>query len=84
MLCFYCKQCSACPFRIKCIKEKTGFRTVVVYEYKRFVNEASSFQRTDGFHDIYRMHVEVKHHIPRLTHFGLRQGRYIGSAMGLF
>jgi transposase len=84
MFCFSWKQCTACPLRVKCIKEKTRFRTVAVHEHERLVNEARSFQRTDGFHDIYRMRVEVEHRIPRLTHFGLRQARYIGSAKGLF
>ncbi len=84
MFCFSWKHCTACPLRVKCIREKTRFRTVAVHEHEQLVNEARSFQKTDCFHDIYRMRVEVEHRIPRLTHFGLRQARYFGSAKGLF
>jgi hypothetical protein len=84
MFCFSWKHCTACPLRVKCISEKTRFRTVAVHEHERLVNEAKSFQKTDCFHDIYRMRVEVEHRIRRLTHFGLRQARYFGSAKGLF
>ena len=82
--CFSHKQCEGCPLRAKCLEKETRFRTISVHEHEQLVSEARSFQRTDAFQEIYRLRVEVEHRIARLTHFGLRQARHVGSATVLF
>jgi len=84
MFFFRADQCTVCPLRSQCVKEKTSFRTVRLHEHEELVSEAKSFQRTDAFHTIYRRRIVVEHRIARLMHFGARQARYCGSSKVLF
>lgn len=82
--CFHADQCGACPLRPQCVKETTAFRTVSFHEHEQLVRDARSFQRTDAFRESYRPRVLAEHRFARLTHFGVRQARYCGSAKVLF
>jgi len=81
---FRADQCTVCPLRPQCVKEKTSFRTVRIHEHEQLVSEAKNFQRTEAFHKLYRRRIAVEHRIACLMHFGARQARYFGSSKVLF
>ena len=79
------KVCGLCPLRDQCIASRKGKgRTVALHPQEALLQQARTFQQSEGFAEYRSRRQAAEHRLARLVQLGVRQSRYFGRAKTRF
>jgi hypothetical protein len=70
--------CLNCPRHQECVGERKKGRSIILNYHEAYLVAARERQKTEAFHETYRLRSKLERKIAELTRHGLRQARYIG------
>ena len=71
--------CEACALFKRCVRSKSGGRTVRTHVYETYLQTARLRQETEEFKSVYRLRSAIERKIAELVGHGLRNTRYVGQ-----
>ena len=73
-------ECTDCPLKARCVRAKSGGRTVSLHPQEALRQQARAFQKSQAFAPYRTLRQAAEHRLARLIQLGMRQARYFGRA----